>query len=111
MISLEQFNDAITFIEERDRAMVKVNDVFTEEFEDTIFYPYFRYEAAMIKLLIASVSDNYDATEDIEYFIYELDYGKKWTRGMITDQDGNDIKMQTVIDLYNYITEQNKKRS
>ena len=28
-----------------------------------------------------------DAFEDIEYFIYELDYGRKYEPGMITDEN------------------------
>ena len=58
MISLHDFDKAIRFIEERDNGIEKINKVFTEEFEDSVFYPYFKYEAAFVDLLIAAVSDN-----------------------------------------------------
>lgn len=103
MISLHDFRKAVEFIKERDEAMNKINKVFTDEFEDSIFYPYFRYEHAMIELLVAATSDKYNTEDDINYFIYELDFGDSWKPGMITDKDGNDIKMATIEDLYNYI--------
>ena len=111
MISLHDFDKAIRFIEERDKGVEKVNKVFTEEFEDSVFYPYFKYEAAFVDLLVAAVSDNYDAREDIECFLYELDYGHNWEPGMITEAGGTDVKMSSTEDLYNYIVENNKKNA
>ncbi|NCQ52027.1 hypothetical protein GW796_09055 [archaeon] len=43
----------------------------------------------------------------IEYFIYELDYGKKYKDGCIIDSDGSYIKLRTPEDLYNFL-EKNK---
>ena len=43
MISLHDFDKAIRFIDERNKGVEKVNKVFTEEFEDSVFYPYFKY--------------------------------------------------------------------
>ena len=39
----------------------------------------------------------------ISYFCYELDFGRDWKPGMITDIDGNDIKLQTIKNLFDYI--------
>lgn len=43
---------------------------------------------------------------NIEYFVYELDFGKKYQDGMIKDGEGNYIKMTTVADLYWYLVKE-----
>lgn len=107
MIKYEDFEKAIRFIDERAQAMSRLNKAFTDEFEDSIFYPYTRYETAMVELLIAATSEKYDTREDIYYFIYDLDCGREWKPGMVTDKDDNDIKMGTIRDLYDYIVKEN----
>ena len=37
------------------------------------------------------------------YYLYELDFGKKWCEGKITDKEGNDIPLKTAEDLYNIL--------
>lgn len=36
------------------------------------------------------------------YFVYELDFGKKWKQGMVTENDV-DVKLQTAEDLYDLL--------
>ena len=43
-----------------------------------------------------------DAAENIDYFIYELDYGRKYEPGMITDENGNDIDFSSAEKLYDW---------
>lgn len=40
---------------------------------------------------------------DIEYFMWELDFGRKWKPGMVTYK-GKDIKMKTAADLWRDLT-------
>lgn len=47
-----------------------------------------------------------DTSGNIQYYIYELDWGKKWEKGYITDVDGSDIPLKTIEDLYNYIVKE-----
>ena len=42
-----------------------------------------------LNLLSEAVNDKYDY---ISYFIYDLNYGKSWKKGMITDKNKKDIK-------------------
>ena len=46
----------------------------------------------------------FDEPYDIEYFCFELDFGRKWKHGMCTDRDGNDVCLATAADLYDAIT-------
>lgn len=38
---------------------------------------------------------------NLSYFMYDLDYGRNWKPGTITDSDGNDLKLATMEDLWN----------
>ena len=47
-----------------------------------------------------------DKDEWIDYFCFELDFGKKWKEGVITEKDGTDIILKTPEDLYNLLEKQ-----
>ena len=80
--------------------MDELNRAFTDEFEDSIFYPYLKYEAKMVDLLKSVMHDKYD---DIEYFIYELNFGEKYEDGMIREKDGTLIDFSTAENVYDYL--------
>lgn len=42
---------------------------------------------------------------EIEYFIYDLDFGKDYKEGCFTEMDGTPIDISTAEKLYDYITE------
>lgn len=42
----------------------------------------------------------------IDYWVYELDCGDNWISGSVTDDDGNDVKLGTISDLYDELTKQ-----
>lgn len=44
-----------------------------------------------------------DKEEWIEYFMYELDYGKRYKPNMIIDENGNDISMCNSDELYDLL--------
>lgn len=44
-----------------------------------------------------------DVFENINYFIYELDYGRKYESGMIKDEKNQDIDFSTAEKLYDYL--------
>ena len=44
-----------------------------------------------------------DVFENINYFIYELDYGRKYEPGMIKDEKNQDIDFSTAEKLYDYL--------
>ncbi len=48
-----------------------------------------------------------DKAEDIGYFCYELDFGKEYKPGCITE-DGNEIDFSTAEKLYDYLTRDDK---
>lgn len=46
-----------------------------------------------------------DINEWISYFCFELDFGRKYKDGMVTDENGKNISLATVEDLYILLTE------
>lgn len=99
-ITKEEFVSYINFIKERGEKMDELNKVFTDEFEDSIFYPYPKYETKLVNLLKSVMHDEYD---DIEYFIYELNFGEKYEDGMIREKDGTLIDFSTAGNVYDYL--------
>lgn len=58
------------------------------------------YEDLLVKILKDCFNDESDY---IGYWLYELECGKKWYKGMITDENGKDIKLKSIEDLWNVI--------
>jgi len=42
-------------------------------------------------------------SDDLGYFVYELEFGEKWKEGVVTDVDGNDIPLKNSSDLYDLL--------
>jgi len=56
----------------------------------------------LIKILQVTFNDNHKDSW-IEYFIWELDFGKKYKKGCASHRNGKDIKLKTAVDLYNFL--------
>lgn len=44
----------------------------------------------------------------IDYFIYELEFGKEYKPGMILDENDNEINLSSIEDLYNFLGGENE---
>lgn len=104
-LTRELFTKTLNFIQEQWDVTRKINELFTEAFEDSVFYPYFKYEAVLVKVLAAAMQDK---EEWIEYFIYELNMGKEYQPGNIT-VNGENIKLATIDDLYDLLVKEASK--
>ena len=54
-------------------------------------------------MLVSIMGD--EASGWIPFWLYELDCGKDWEPGSVEDDNGNEIKLQTIQDLWNVLTE------
>ena len=68
------------------------------------------HEPIVIELLCKLMHDD-EIYSDISYFIYELDYGRKYESGMITDKDGTDIDFSTAEKLYDYLAKNYEEKA
>ena len=106
MIKKDLFVQTINFIRDRNDAMAKINKVFTEEFEDSVFYPYFKYDNQLIKVLAASFDYDDDVMYDwISYYCFELDFGRKHKLGCVME-NGKPIPPGTPEELYDFLFEE-----
>ena len=103
----ELFVQTINFIKKRNDAIQKINQVFTDEFEDSMFYPYFKYENQLIKVLAASFDYDDEIIEDwILYYCFDLDFGRTYKLGDVTEiKNGVEvaIPLGTPEELYNML--------
>ena len=102
MISRDLFVNSIHAIKKQFKHDEKCREALSILFDDGVgFYNYFPVLSALENILKEEMSDNHKDSW-IDYFIYELDFGKKWTKGSITDK-GVSIKMRDAGELYDYL--------
>jgi len=58
------------------------------------------FEYVILDILIDTFKDEGDW---ISYFCFDLDFGKKYEKGMITDIDDNDINLGNAENLYEFL--------
>ena len=51
--------------------------------------------------LLCKIMD--DENDDISFFCWELDFGRKWEEGCMVDEDDNDIDLSSSENLYDYL--------
>ena len=97
MISLQEFKALLSKVDESGRKLDEISEVLGGA--DKLC------EAACtdeVIRLLEMILDDRDG--DISYWVWELDFGRKWKPGCVTDSDGTDIKLETAEDLYHYLT-------
>ncbi len=105
-LSKEEFVDIIERLREANDLVNKVDELFRNSREnlDLDFCNgaglQISHEPVVVKLMEKIMGDQ---GEDISYFIYELNYGREYEEGCITDQDGNNIDFSTAEKLYDYL--------
>jgi len=106
VLSQEEFVDIINRLREASDLQEQVNRIFRNSRENlendfgNAAALQISHESTVVFLLKKVLCDKYD---HIEYFIYELDYGRKYESGMITDENGQDIDIHTPELLYDFI--------
>lgn len=108
MITKKQFIDIITVLDEQTQHDLKCANAIQTVFEDANYALYnnsFLYNS-IVKFLVEAMNDRH---EWIEYFIHELDYGRKYTDGTIKEKDGSSIRMSTAEELYDFLVGQKLK--
>lgn len=106
------FIETISFLEERSKFQEDLQSLLDKELEEgfNFIYPYTKWENMLVKILEEELEVEFEdrtRTDWISYFIYELEFGKKWEPGMITDVDGSDIDLSTSEKLYDFLISEN----
>ena len=103
-ISKKVFVKAINAMKEYNRKIDAIQTVLEENCEEASFWPPSLW-GDLVNVLKDAFNDNDDYGGMIEYFIYDLEFGKQWEPGVVTDENNKDIKMQTPEELYDYLVD------
>lgn len=105
-ISKEEFVEILNRLRDSSDLVRKVNSLFRNS-RDNVECDFcngaalqISHESTVVFLLRKLLKD---AVENIDYYIYELDYGRQYEPGMITDENGHDIDLSSAEKLYDYL--------
>lgn len=113
MISKEKFIEYINFIknlEDKETKLSKsLEDIFGRENVGELFI-YNDIQPKIIEMLCDLMEIEYNADphigDDIQYFIYELNYGEdKYAKEAIINEDGSKVDLSSAEKLYDYLLE------
>lgn len=96
---LERLKEAKDLVDKVDELFNKSRENIENDFANGASLQ-ISHESTVVKLLKIIMNDQNDW---IDYFIYELDYGREYEAGMILDEDGKDIEISSGEKLYDYI--------
>ena len=104
MITKELFIETIKSIENQQKIDYEISDKLTEVYHSYV-EPY--DNSLLLNQLLSILNYNFSVDKiadgtDIEYFIWELDFGKKYTDGCYTVY-GENIPLATAEDLWNLL--------
>jgi len=105
-ITKELFIEIMTALKDQSRIDEECSNAFQTILPSDFVtgYDNSRIRNKLIDLLEMAFDDHYkDST--IQYFIYELDFGKKYTEGCISKND-IPIDISTIEKLYDYLVEE-----
>ena len=105
MLSKETFVEAINRLRELSNAEQALYDATNGSMQLLEWKPYSdvidMYVRMLEEAMNVEVDDMYGS--NISYFIYDLEYGTKWTETSITDANGTPIDISTVEKLYDFL--------
>ena len=103
IITKEYFNEIMESIKKTYKYQEGLNDYFSKNGVDGYIYQPDCIDT-LIKLL-HNVFGEKDINERISYFCFELDFGRKYKEGLVKDEFGKNITLETYDDLYTLLTE------
>lgn len=104
MISKKEFVEIIERLKNYNDLQDKIDDLFKSNIDNKEMdfmnagSICIGHESVVVELL-----ENMFDTDMISYWIYELDYGEKYTEGCVLDENMNNIDLSTSEKLYDYL--------
>ena len=106
MISKEKFVEIINRLKNYNELQDKIDELFKDNIENrerdfiNAGSICIGHESVVVYLL-----ERIFDTDMISYFIYELDYGKKYKAGCVLDENMNEIDLSTAEKMYDYLVQ------
>ena len=104
IISKEKFVEIINRLKKYNELQNDINELFNESIDNKEMdfmnagSICIGHESVVVYLL-----ERMFDTDMISYFIYELNYGKKYKAGYVLDENMNEIDLSTAEKLYDYL--------
>lgn len=104
IISKDKFIEIINRLKSYDELQNKINDLFKENIDNKEMdfmnagSICIGHESVVVYLL-----ERMFDTDMISYFIYELDYGERYKKGCVLDENMNEIDLSTAEKMYDYL--------
>lgn len=105
MLTKEQFINYINRLQSFIDYNEEINSLQTKYKKEIYSSDYDMFDVA-VSILMDMFRDN--ENDNIGYFIYELDFGRKYKDGMIKDNNVN-IRMSNAEELYDYLVLEMKR--
>ena len=108
MIDKDKFIYIINQLEETERVENEVNRIYKASSNITVS----EFNSSTISANDSIIIDllntmlKIEDEELLEWWIYELDFGKKWTKHSLRDKDDKSINVKTAGRLYDYLTKE-----
>ena len=106
IISKEKFVEIINRLKSYTELQNKINDLFRDNIDNKEMdfinagSICIGHESVVVYLL-----ENMFDTDMIGYWVYELDYGEKYTEGCVLYENMNNIDLSTAEKLYDYLVQ------
>lgn len=95
---IEKLKEVNDFVDETNAKARKLHDAIISDFYNTMSLS-ISHENTVLKLLEKIFEDR----DIIGWWLYELDYGRKYKKGCIQDSNGKNIDVSTAEKLYDYL--------
>lgn len=102
----QEFNKILTELQSTNEAANAIDNALRKLSPDFGGISFGRYENLLVETLELYFKDK---SLWISYFIYELDWGRKYKDGCVTSR-GRNIPLKTIDDLYDLLNKNLKKR-
>lgn len=108
MLTKKEFTDAMTAIVEQKAEDDRISKALSFICTDSGFYNTKYATKGLINLLKSAMKDTFDW---IEYWLYDLECGRKWYSQCAREADGRSIKLKTIADLYALLEKEYKDKN
>ena len=112
-LSKEEFVKVINELEKRVRFEVSLEELYNDFGGSAPWSPNGRLMDEIIHTLnvMFDLEETSTYGSDIDYFVYDLDFGQNPDDLYIEDEEGNKTYLTTAEELYDYIMEQKEKEN
>lgn len=108
MITREEFIKIIDRLKQADDFVKEVNNK-ARNLRDAVISDFFNASSLSIShedIVVKLLEDMFNGTDMISWWLYELDYGRKYKRGCIKDCNGKNINLSDAGKLYDYLVKE-----